>query len=517
MNNIEIIGSISGKSIYSSEYIAGILNSDKVNLGIGATFVGRPETKIYVNDHDVVKIRAELDLSGDKAHKWTYKVLDEERQISIHHPDKTWFVYDAVDKEGVLVGSICPRLKPLHVELKPAPVNDNQRVDYLRVLESVFRMYFLLSKTKNIKLDEGLSNFAIDTEGAVYYLDDEFYSWDNFVSFSVMLGVFIRTFEWLDKQFVKDLSDIIVNLIDEIFSDLHCRSIVATQLQSVFMPSTEKQQLVGVIIKQLARQARQSQTKKTPLRRISSNTRYFAVMADIHANEVALDSVLEFYRDRNIDQGIVLGDIVGYGPDPGNCIEKIQESSFIVIKGNHDHAVATGKTDRGFSNNAKIVVDWTIEQLNQAQRDWLNYLPPSVDDKDWLAVHGAPMDPAFFYAYVYLMTAEDNLNFLQEKKISLCFHGHSHIPGVFARDKLKRDHHIVDTEIGLMDYQVALACPGSVGQPRNGKPDAQCAVYDRVTKTIEFISVKYSVEKVVNKMKNYNLPEQLYHRLQVGK
>ncbi|MGR9051262.1 MAG: metallophosphoesterase family protein [Gammaproteobacteria bacterium] len=517
MSNIELIGSINGENLYNTDYIAEILNSGKINLATGAAFVGRPETNIYANDNDVVKIRAELNLSGDKIYKWARKVLEDERQISIHHPHKTWFVFDPPDKEGFLVGSICPRLKPLHVELKPSPASEEQRCYYLSLLESVFRMYFLLAKTKNLKLDEGLSNFAADNDGAVYYLDDEYYTWDNFVSFSVMLGVFIRTFEWLDKEFILLLSDILVGLIDEIFVDLHCRSIVATQLQSLFMPGAAKQQLVREIIKQLARKPGQKQPKKTAQKRISSNARYFAVMADIHSNEAALDSVLKFYREHNIDQGLVLGDIVGYGPDPGACIEKIQETPFVIIKGNHDHAVATGNTEKGFSNNAKAVVEWTISQLDQAQRDWLNYLPPYINDKEWLAVHGAPMDPSFFYGYVYLMTAEDHLNYLQEKKIPLCFHGHSHMPGVFARDKINRDHHNVSEEVVLYEYNNALVCPGSVGQPRNGKPEAQCAVYDRKDKKIKFVTVEYPVETVVSKMKQYNLPEQLWHRLQIGK
>lgn len=517
MSNIELIGSINGECLYSADYIADILNSDRINLDIGGVFVGRPETNIHANDKDVVKIRAELDLSGDKVHKWTHNVLEHERKASIHHPHKTWFLYAPPDKHGVLVGSICPRLRPLHVELKSAPNSDERRVYYLKLLEAVFRMYFLLAKTENLKLDEGLSNFAIDAAGTVYYLDDEYYSWDNFVSFSVMLGVFIRNFEWLDKAFIRQLATIIVNLIDKIFVDLHCRSIVATQLHSVFMPNTEKRQLVSEIIKQLLRKPTHFRGKETSRKRISSNSRYLAVMADIHANEVALDYVLDFYRQRNIDQGIILGDIVGYGPDPGVCIDKIQESPFVIIKGNHDHAVATGNTDRGFSNNAKIVVDWTISQLTQSQRDWLKYLPPYVDDKDWLAVHGAPMDPAFFYGYVYMMTAEDNLNYLQGKKISLCFHGHSHMPGIFARDKLRRDHHNTESNVRLSDYEYALVCPGSVGQPRNGQADAQCAVYDRLNKTIEFVTLKYPVDEVVNKMKHYNMPEQLWHRLQIGK
>lgn len=517
MPTIELIGSIDGKSHYETDYIAEILSGRKIDLSMGAAFVGRPETCIYANDHDVVKIRAELNLEGEKVYKWTTKILHAERQLAIHHPHKTWFIFDSQDAEKVVVGSVCPRLKPLHVRLNSAPETDDQRMHYLNVLKSVFSMYFRLAKSRNTKLDEGLSNFAEDESGTVYYLDDEYYSWDTFVSFAVMLGVFIRTFEWLDRAFILKLSDIIIELIDDVFSDLHCRSIIATQLQSLFMPNTQKKQLVDEIIKRLARKPDATLHKQSPQPRNRSNGRYFAVMADIHANEAALDNVLKFYREHNIDQGIILGDIVGYGPDPAGCIEKIQDSPFAIIKGNHDHAVATGNTDIGFSNYAKHIVDWTISQLNQDQRNWLKYLPPYHETKEWFAVHGAPMDPSFLYGYVYMMTAEDNLNYLQDKSIPLCFHGHSHMPGIFARDKLRRDHHLTAAEIALDGYLYALVCPGSVGQPRNGKPDAQCAVYDRKHQTMAFVTVKYPITTVVDRMKQYNFPEPLWQRLRSGK
>ncbi|MCK5354678.1 MAG: metallophosphoesterase, partial [Methyloprofundus sp.] len=247
------------------------------------------------------------------------------------------------------------------------------------------------------------------------------------------------------------------------------------------------------------------------------NNRYLAVMADIHANEAALDCVLDFYKQQGIQQGIVLGDIVGYGPDPLVCIEKIQESPFEVIKGNHDHAVAMANTERGFSAHARDVINWTIEQLEESHREWLKYLPSFSKQEGWLAVHGAPIDPTFLYGYVYVMTAEDNLNHLQEKGVSLCFHGHSHMPGVYARDKHNRDHHLTDEEIDLGKYKHMLICPGSVGQPRNGGVGAQCAVYDQQEKRFSFITLPYSVEPVVQRMKDNNLPDQLWQRLQTGK
>ena len=429
MPKIELIGSNDTKQHYQANDISELLSVDRITLRVGDEFMGRPETRIYANEQSVVKIRAELDLDNEKAHRWVSNILLKEQEIAVHHPYKTWFILHQDDTAVVLVGSICPRLRPLHIELKSPPKDQQEQARYRAMMEAMFLQYFQLAKTTGFKLDEGLSNFAVDDQGAVFYLDDEYYTWDNFVAFSVMLGVFLRTFSWLDKAFIQLIAQSIVRIIDDIYQDPHCRVIVCTQLQSLFMPSDEKQQLLHELIKILSKtpQSNTSKSKSTSKNNIKAkntfNGRYLAVMADIHANEAALDCVLDFYKQQGIQQGIVLGDIVGYGPDPLVCIEKIQESPFEVIKGNHDHAVAMANTERGFSANARDVINWTIEQLEESHREWLKYLPSFFKQAGWLAVHGAPIDPSFLYGYVYVMTAEDNLNHLQEKGVSLCFHG----------------------------------------------------------------------------------------------
>ncbi len=521
MPTIELIGAIDGQQHYQADYIAGLLSTNRQKLAVGTAFTGRPDTCIYANERDVVKIRAELDLSHDKARKWTTKVLEKEQQLAVHHPHKTWFVVNNQSADTVLVGSICPRLKALNIELKPTPATHAAREQYLNILAAMFEKYLLLAKTSGHKLDEGLSNFAVDDTGNVYYLDDEYYTWDNFVAFSVMLGVFIRTYEWLDRAFMTQLTAILIELIDGIFEDPHCRTIISTQLQSLFMPSEQKEQLLKKTLTGLAQSPITSAVhlanKKKLNARKNNNNRYYAIMADIHANDAALDCILNFYREQKITQGIILGDIVGYGPEPTYCIERLQESTFEIIKGNHDHAVATGNTSRGFSGNAQIVIEWTIGQLTPLHRDWLGGLPAYSHNQHWLAVHGAPIDPAFFYGYVYQMTAAENLDHLQQRAIPLCLHGHSHTPGVYARDRRQSDHYLAEANVSLSAYKHSLVCPGSVGQPRNGRQEAQCAVYDREKQEVAFVALPYCVDSVIEKMQHHGLPEKLWQRLQTGK
>ena len=212
-----------------------------------------------------------------------------------------------------------------------------------------------------------------------------------------------------------------------------------------------------------------------------------------------------------------MGDIVGYGPEPKRCMELLEATGFEIIKGNHDHAVATGNTEIGFSGSGKLSIAWTSEQLCQKDKDWLLNLPAYSHHQHWLAVHGAPIDPAFFYGYVRPLTAEENLDHLQRNNIALCLHGHSHLPGIFARDTRLLDRHNTDSAINIRQYTHVLACPGSVGQPRNGVPGAQCAIYDREDAVLEFFNLGYPVDKVVEKMKRHGLPEGLWRRLLIGR
>ncbi|MGJ0485033.1 MAG: metallophosphoesterase family protein [Methylomicrobium sp.] len=522
MQTIELIGSLNGNAHYDADTISNILSVDVTSLAHGSEFVGRPNTRIYLGERDVVKLRSELSFNKVNAVRWINTSLKKERELGVHHPYKTWFLVEDSSGESaeqtVVIGNVCPRLQPLHALLEIRPESAEARSRYQGIFFSVFEKYLHLAKRMHLKLDEGLSNFGIDAEGKVFYLDDEYYAWDNFVSFSIMLGVYIRSYSWLDPAFIGQIGRDLANLIDLVYEDPHCNVVVAEQLRSLFMPSEEKTQLVQQLIDQLLLITREAAEKNRQKPRALNRgvSRYFAVLADIHANYPALERVLDYLEAENIQEGIILGDIVGYGPDPVECIERLQDSSLIIIKGNHDHAVAINKAETGFSQTAKAVIQWTVEQLSEAHRDWLKYLPAVIENDEWLAVHGAPIDPAFFYGYIYQMTAEDNLDHLQNKNRALCFHGHSHMPGIFARDKRRADHHIIDQIIDLAQYKHALVCPGSVGQPRNGNCGAQFAVYDREKRELRYIALPYEIDGVVQKMQDNQLPEPLWQRLLMG-
>ncbi len=514
MANVEIIAAVDGLHHYSIDYLNALLQTPVQALALNHAFTGRPGTRIHANEHDVVKIRTDLNLNNRQAVAWLGQTLAKERELGVHHPHKTWFIATTAPANGEnarKIGSICPRLKPLHLELRPAPDSAEARQRHLDLFKAVLTLYLKTGKTADTKLDEGLSNFGVCPDGLVYYLDDEHYRWDHFVSLAAMLGVVIRTFDWLDQDFARDLAAILNACLNEAFQDSHCPLILARHLQNVFMPEGPKEALKHAVLQGLA------QPPLKPRHAHKPPQRYLGLLADIHANSAALDCVLDYLRAQGITEALVLGDIVGYGPEPVECIERLQDSGFQVIKGNHDHAAAIGQTGPSFSSTAAAVIDWTVQQLSDRQRDWLKYLPALAQTADWTAVHGAPMDPAYFYGYVYAMTFTDNLDYMRDQNMRLCFHGHSHMAGVFGRDRRGLDWHLTEARVDLAAYQQALVCPGSVGQPRNGRPDSQFAVYDRQEQRVSFLSLPYDVQPVVEKMRRYGFPEVLWQRLLVGK
>lgn len=496
MLNIEIIGAIDNQQHYDLDTIENLFLLESETLIIGNDFVGRPGTQIHASETDVIKIRTELNFNKEQSRRWIKHALEKEQQIAVHHPHKTWLLITQQDEsatESIAIASICPRLKPLHIELKAPPSFEHERQKNLKLFKDVFRLYLTLAKNTGYKLDEGLSNFAVSNEDIVYYLDDEYYQWDKFISFSTMIGVYIRTFEWLDESFINDLGHMLVELLNDIFHDDHGGTIIARQLHSLFMPQGHKERLLDTLIQTLTKP-----TVRKP-KQLQTPSRFFALLADVHANASALECVLNYLDAHDITQGIVLGDIVGYNAEPSECIEQLQKTDLYIIKGNHDHAVAINDTPIGFSHTAKTAIHWTVEHLSREHRDWLKDLPVFEETEEWFAVHGAPMDPAFFYGYVYNMTYEDNLTYMQENNIRLCFHGHSHMAGVFARAKNGLDQHITTKKVSLSSYTQILLCPGSVGQPREGCTDAQFAIYDREQQEVTFLALPYDNAPVIQK------------------
>ncbi len=479
-----------------AERILSLLDQPRTALVHGEAFTGRPTTRIHTNADYILKIRTEIH-DPKSAHRWAAQALERERKLGVYFPSKTWFVAQPdTPEQACVIGNLCPLLKPLHVTL--AALGASQAEQGLALLEQLWQLYFAVAAQQELRLDEGLSNFGTDAQGKLYYLDDDTYNWDRFNACSHVLGVYLRSLAWLDESASQQLGALLRQLIVQHFQDKQYLSVLAEQFDKVFAPpkfaarfKALNQGLIGDRSKQHS----------------NINSRYLILLADIHANLPALEAVLAFMRKEGIRDGLVLGDVVGYGPHPAQCIERLQDTQLAVIKGNHDQGLASGHFSERFSQTAQWVLNWSNDRVSQAHKQWLADLPPVLYHPAWMALHGAPVDPTFFNAYVYHMTFEHNLNALAERNIPICFYGHTHLPGVYARRGM--DNHYNSDKMDLSTFQHALVCPGSVGQPRNRQLGAQFAVYDQTEKKLSFHLLDYPVDITIQDMQAQGFPEAL--------
>lgn len=512
MFDITVIGSLVGPPSFSADRIADLLAGKRTPLHAGGEFVGRPMTAVFADDTALAKLHTEFDWAPKVMDQWTRKTLDRERELGIHHPAKTWFLARRHADGRWLIGNICPRLRPLNQLLAQPPTDAAATADRLAWFRELFRMYLILGREHGTRLDEGLSNFGLDTEGVLYYLDDDLYGWDDLLALAHGIGSWFRAHAWFDPAFSARLGTALREALGPDPQAAHHATTLAEQLGGLYISPDRREALAAFGAALTERNSRPA-LREPPAWR---GQRYLALLGDIHANLPALDTVLEFLRQRGISQGLVLGDCVGYGPHPRECVERVAESKFAAIQGNHDHAAATGLVGQGFSQTARWALEWTLPRLDAAHRHWLAALPLCREGEHWLAVHGAPVDPGYFNGYVYAMTYEDNLAHLKLRGIRLCFHGHSHVAAVYAERANGRQDCCAAENQALADYRHALVCPGSVGKPRNRRTAAQFGIWDREEQRLNLISLPYDVEATLGAMRDAGFPDSLRQRLAGG-
>lgn len=232
-----------------------------------------------------------------------------------------------------------------------------------------------------------------------------------------------------------------------------------------------------------------------------------AIISDIHGNLEALEAVLMDIRSKGISEIYCLGDIIGYGPNPRECIDHVMKNCQLTILGNHDQAALFDP--EGFNAGAERAIFWTRSQLetgdaagNEARWEFLGELPRMKRDGEFLFVHGSARNPLNEYVF-----PEDVYNQRKMERIfglvdNYCFQGHTHIPGVFSEDYNFLSPEELEHKVELGDSKVLINV-GSVGQPRDGNNKASYVVLDE--KTVHFNRVEYDFEKTASKI--YPIPE----------
>ncbi|MGD9117079.1 MAG: metallophosphoesterase family protein [Dehalococcoidia bacterium] len=241
----------------------------------------------------------------------------------------------------------------------------------------------------------------------------------------------------------------------------------------------------------------------------------YAIIADIHANLAAFMAVLSDVKERGgVEEIWCLGDIVGYGPDPHDCIELLRQTRHVCVVGNHDLA-AVGQIDNAeFNPDAIAASEWTATKLNQRDVNYIRSLPRVVKKNDFTLVHGSPREPIWEYVLSISGARENFAHF----NTPFCLLAHTHVPAAFSYGEggaCSFKSFAPDKEL-VPDKERLIINPGAVGQPRDGDPRASYAIYDSEQNKFWLYRVPYDVTATQSRMVEEKLPMRLVARLSHG-
>jgi predicted phosphodiesterase len=228
-----------------------------------------------------------------------------------------------------------------------------------------------------------------------------------------------------------------------------------------------------------------------------------ALISDIHANLPALEAAFKLIDEEKPDLIISLGDVVGYGPKPGECIDFLRSRKIQNILGNHDAGVI-GKQDLGlFREPNHSLLKWTTEQLSEDQLAYLNDSPYTLvnEEFDFLSVHASPIEPE---KWRYIQSAIDGRKILEVLPNRLCFVGHTHVPA------------IVPDRLGVFSVKPGVRYiinPGSIGQPRDSDKRASFGLFNFDDFSYKNVRVDYNKSYVFQQFEEIGIPRDTAKRL----
>ncbi len=234
------------------------------------------------------------------------------------------------------------------------------------------------------------------------------------------------------------------------------------------------------------------------------------VISDIHGNLEALNKVLEYIDKLDEEKRVVcLGDIVGYGPDPIECFKIVESLTDKICLGNHEDSILDTDYDYQITRHARAAIRWTRGILGEEIKEAIKKFPLKIAEDNVLYRHASPNDPM---AWKYISNAGNAYSSLIEMEHSLCFVGHSHVPGIYSYSKLQGN----TNKSTLSKDDKTIVNVGSIGQPRDGSPMLSFAVFDDENWDVEIIRLEYDYHKTMAKIENASLPLFLAERLARG-
>lgn len=237
------------------------------------------------------------------------------------------------------------------------------------------------------------------------------------------------------------------------------------------------------------------------------------VISDIHANLAAFKAVLAD-AEGQWEQIWCLGDIVGYGPNPNECVSLLREQNHISLSGNHDWAALDKLDISSFNRVARLAVTWTKNQLTPESIEYLNALPAHMEQPLFTLAHASPRQPV----WEYILDAETAAVNFDYFKTAYCLVGHTHVPIIYEADE---DKYVsarapnYDAPLQLTNHRCIIN-PGSVGQPRDANPDAAYALLDTESLVWQHKRSPYPITKTQALMRENKMPDRLIERLSYG-
>jgi predicted phosphodiesterase len=238
------------------------------------------------------------------------------------------------------------------------------------------------------------------------------------------------------------------------------------------------------------------------------------VYSDVHSNIEALKAVEEAINKEGDAQKIFIGDVVGYGADPNECVERVGAFADHALAGNHDHAVLDLTDSSGFNPYAKAAISWTKEAITPASVKYLKSLEIKKILGEVSFVHSTPYQPEKWNYILTLQSASFNFDYFDSR---ICFIGHSHVPIILTRNSHRKCYIHDGLHLEAKEDCKYIVNIGSVGQPRDGNPQACYAVYDPEEETVQIKRVSYDVSVAQKKIIDVGLPRYLADRLQSGR
>jgi predicted phosphodiesterase len=229
-----------------------------------------------------------------------------------------------------------------------------------------------------------------------------------------------------------------------------------------------------------------------------------AIISDVHSNLEALTSALDAIDTKGVDDIVCLGDIVGYGANPNECLEIVRSRCSIILQGNHDAAAVDLSVANQFTLNAQLSAIWTFGVLTAENKDYLRSIPHLKPRGDILYSHASPFEPE---EWNYVISEFDTREAFQAFTEKICFIGHSHIPVIFS------EHGKVASISKSGRYIVNV---GSIGQPRDANPDLSFGIFDDKSWSYQQVRVEYDVDGAAEKIRKAGLPRALAERLSQG-